>query len=58
MGPLPLRAVVLKGPKVEELEDTEGFTVLPMSCKQGILKHPLVLAVFATLLVPWPGYYE
>ena len=33
VGQLPLRAVVLKRPKVGEVEDTEGFTVLPKSCK-------------------------
>ena len=58
MGSLPLRAVDLKEPKVEEMQGTENFTVLPKSCKEEILKHPLVLAVFASLLVPWPGYYE
>ena len=28
VGPLPLRAVVQKGPKVKEMEDTEGVTAL------------------------------
>ena len=58
IGPLPPRTVVLKRPEVKKMEDTEGFTVLSKSCKQEILKHPFMLAVFATLLVSWSGYYE